>query len=117
MSEAGDPAGELEALRAELAEANARVTHLERALRSNRRIGLAAGILMSRHHLTADQAFDRLGEVSQRRNVKLRDLAEDVVYCGDLPVVPDGSGGGGRRGRWPAGVVAGRDGVGSVRRC
>jgi hypothetical protein len=110
VSEAGDPAIELEALRAQLAEANARVTHLERALQSNRRIGLAAGILMSRHHLTADQAFDRLCEASQRRDVKLRDLAADVVHCGDLTVVPGAGGDGGRQGWWQAGTGSDQSG-------
>ena len=88
MSEAaGAPAGELELLRAQLAAANARAAHLREAVQSNRRIGLAAGILMSRYRLTAEQAFSRLCQASQRRRVKVRDLAEDVIHCGDLPVV------------------------------
>jgi len=39
---------------------------------------------MERHRLTEDQAFDRLRELSQRRNVKLRDLAEQIIYTGDV---------------------------------
>ena len=92
MFEVGDPAEEMERLRVELAAASARMAHLEQALQSNPRIALAAGILMSRYHISAEQAFDRLRQVSQRRNTKMRDLAEDVIYCGDLPAVP-GAGG------------------------
>ena len=51
---------------------------------SNRRIGMAVGILMERHRLTEEQAFDRLRDLSQRRNVKLRDLAEQMIYTGDF---------------------------------
>ena len=59
------------------------VTELQRALATSRQIGMAMGILMERHRLTPEQAFDRLRDLSQRRNVKLRDLADQVVYTGD----------------------------------
>jgi AmiR/NasT family two-component response regulator len=51
---------------------------------SNRRIGMAIGVLVTIRHLTDQQAFDELWEESMRRNVKLRDLAEQVVYTGTL---------------------------------
>ena len=51
---------------------------------SNRRIGMAIGVLLTIHHLTDQQAFDELREESMRRNVKLRDLAEQVIYTGTL---------------------------------
>jgi len=45
-------------------------------------IGQAQGILMERHQLTGDQAFALLVRASQDRNVKLRELAEQLVYTG-----------------------------------
>lgn len=48
--------------------------------------GQAKGILMERHRLTADQAFERLRTASQDRNIKLRQIAETVTVTGDLPI-------------------------------
>jgi GAF domain-containing protein len=42
-------------------------------------IGQAQGILMERHHITAQMAFDLLRRISQRSNVKLREVAQEVV--------------------------------------
>jgi ANTAR domain len=67
-----------------LAAAQTRIAHLERALVSNRRIAMALGVLMARHRLTEQQAFDLLREQSSRRNVKLAAIAEEVIYTGDL---------------------------------
>jgi AmiR/NasT family two-component response regulator len=72
------------AARTELAAANARAEHLQNAVLSNRRIGMAMGILMTRHRFTEEQAFDQLRDLSQRSNVKLRDLAEQIIYTGDV---------------------------------
>ena len=71
------------AARNDLAAAMAHAAELQRALVSNRRIGMAMGILMERHRLTEEHAFDRLRDLSQRSNVKLRDVAEQVIYTGD----------------------------------
>jgi hypothetical protein len=68
----------------QLLRAGERIGHLEVALRTNRRIGIAIGIVMARHQVTDEQAFDLLREQSQVRNQKLRDLAEDVIYTGSL---------------------------------
>jgi hypothetical protein len=68
----------------QLVSATERIGHLETALTSNRRIGIAIGIIMARHHVTDTAAFDLLREQSQVRNQKLRDLAEDVIYTGSL---------------------------------
>ncbi|MGW5050334.1 ATP-binding protein [Actinokineospora sp. NPDC004072] len=57
--------------------------NLRAAIASHRFIGQAVGILMERHRLTAAAAFDRLREASQRRNVKLRDLADQVIATGE----------------------------------
>jgi AmiR/NasT family two-component response regulator len=79
-----DPAETLEAALRDLAAASSLAEHLQLAVVSNRRIGMAMGILMERHRLTEDQAFERLRDLSQRRNVKLRDLAEQMIYIGDV---------------------------------
>ena len=52
---------------------------LEQALDSSRVIGLALGILMEQSVVDRKRAFAILSIASQRRNVKLRDLAETVV--------------------------------------
>jgi PAS domain S-box-containing protein len=72
--------------RALLGEAEEKAEHMQKALSSNRTIGTAIGVLMALHHVTSDQAFDMLREESQRSNVKLRDVAESVVFTGALPV-------------------------------
>jgi|SRR5947209_13091947 len=58
--------------------------HLREALESRDVIGQAKGILMARRGCTPDAAFEALRKVSQHRNIKLRDIAEQVVYLGDL---------------------------------
>jgi len=52
---------------------------LERALQTRDTIGIAKGILMATENLTDDEAFDRLRNLSQRANRKLRDIAGEVV--------------------------------------
>ena len=42
-------------------------------------IGQAEGILMERHHITAQMAFDLLRRISQRSNVRLREVAQEIV--------------------------------------
>jgi hypothetical protein len=53
--------------------------HLRRALVSRPEIDQAKGILMARFGYDAEDAFRHLVAVSQKRNVKLRDIAKDVV--------------------------------------
>ena len=76
----------LDRLQARVRSAEDKAAGLERALTSNRRIGMAVGVLMERHKLTPDLAFDRLHEASSLGNIKLRDLAEDVLYTGESPL-------------------------------
>ena len=57
---------------------------LQAALESDRRIGMAIGILVVTRQLTDDAAFDCLRQVSSRRNVGLRPVAEEVVHEGAL---------------------------------
>jgi len=74
----------LDQLQARVRSAEERAAGLERALASSRRIGMAVGILMCRHQLTDDQAIAILKAESQRRNVKVRGLAETVIYTGTI---------------------------------
>jgi GAF domain-containing protein len=77
---------DLYATHAALALAEARRTdQLKRAILSRDLIGQAKGILMERERLTADQAFDRLREVSQRLNRKITDVAQELTSRGELP--------------------------------
>jgi PAS domain S-box-containing protein len=59
--------------------------NLEQAVDSHRLIGQAVGILVERHRLTTGQAFDRLKQASQRRNLKLREVAQRVIETGVEP--------------------------------
>lgn len=62
--------------------------NLERALESSRDIGIAIGVLMNKHRVTREQAFDVLRIASQRLNRKIKDLARYVVDTGTLPEQP-----------------------------
>jgi GAF domain-containing protein len=68
-----------------LAASRDRNEHLHRALESNRTIGVAIGILMTRKLTTRQQAFDLLRIASQHSHIKLHDLAEYVIDTGTLP--------------------------------
>ncbi|GAB2993815.1 GAF and ANTAR domain-containing protein [Amycolatopsis acidiphila] len=59
--------------------ARQRVRHLETALTSRAEIDQAKGVLMAVHGITADEAFARLVEQSQRQNIKLREVARELV--------------------------------------
>jgi GAF domain-containing protein len=70
------------------AEAAARatddVTNMRRAMVSRAVIEQAKGILMERYKVTSEQAFTLLTHSSQRSNVKLRDIAEELATTGVL---------------------------------
>jgi GAF domain-containing protein len=53
--------------------------NLQRALQSRAVIDQAKGILMGRHRITPDAAFDMLSAQSQATNRKLRGIAADIV--------------------------------------
>ena len=59
--------------------------HLRAAMVSRNLIGQAQGILMERFKLTAEQAFAVLSRISQRSNVKLRDVAQRLIDTGETP--------------------------------
>ena len=63
----------------ERAALNELAENLDRALSSRAVIDQAKGIMMGRYGGSADEAFHRLAALSQRRNVKLRDVARLLV--------------------------------------
>jgi transcriptional regulator with GAF, ATPase, and Fis domain len=78
--------GELFAAHAAVAYSAAqREAALERALKSRDLVGQAQGILMERDRMRADQAFAVLQRTSQRRNLKLAEVARRLVDTGELP--------------------------------
>jgi hypothetical protein len=68
-----------------------RVQQLEEALATQPIIEQTKGMLMLLRVWTADEAFDALRVISQRTNVKLRDVAAVVATSGsgEQPALPD----------------------------
>lgn len=62
-----------------------RETNLEQAVESHRLIGQAVGILIERHRLLPNEAFQRLKASSHHRNLKLREVARRVIESGLEP--------------------------------
>jgi AmiR/NasT family two-component response regulator len=60
--------------------------NLQVALETRAVIDQAKGILMERHKLTADQAFQVLSRASMNSNRKVRDIADHLVHTGDFPL-------------------------------
>ena len=64
---------------------------LRKGLLSNREIGKAVGMLMMLNHLSEDEAFELLRRHSQSLNIKLADVAREVIdRRGQLPFDVDG---------------------------
>lgn len=61
------------------------VENLQKALGGRTVIGQATGILMERFDLPADRAFSVLSRMSQQKNVKLRQLADQIVTTRTVP--------------------------------
>lgn len=59
--------------------------NFERAVESHRLVGQAMGILIERHRIVSDEAFDVLRRTSQDHNVKLREVAQRVIDTGAEP--------------------------------
>src|SRR3954452_7003245 len=55
------------------------VENLEEAVRTRTTIGQAVGIVMERYGLDDERAFAFLARLSQQRNVKLRQVAEELI--------------------------------------
>jgi ANTAR domain/GAF domain len=62
-----------------------RADTLQAALRTRETIGEALGILMERERISADQAFEILRRASQHLNIKLREVAQNLVDTGENP--------------------------------
>ncbi len=61
------------------------IHELQTALETRGVIDQAKGILMDRHGLTADQAFQVLAQMSTKTNRELRAVADDLVRTGGPP--------------------------------
>jgi GAF domain-containing protein len=68
--------------------AHDQAAQLEVALRTNRVIAEAVGILMATYHVDEERAFDLLRLTSQHHNRKLREVADIVTLTGELPDGP-----------------------------
>jgi GAF domain-containing protein len=60
------------------------VAQLEQAVRSNRDIGVAMGIVMAHRLVTRDEAFELLRRASQHQHRKLVEVADEVIRTGLL---------------------------------
>jgi GAF domain-containing protein len=69
----------------EVLHATRQVTGLRTALQSRHLIGVAQGILMQRYELSLERSFEALRRYSQQSNVKLRDVARQVIDLRELP--------------------------------
>ncbi|GAA3194746.1 GAF and ANTAR domain-containing protein [Streptomyces virens] len=83
FSEDSETAGWLLASHAAVAFSTALTdAQMQEAISTRHMIGEAMGILMGRHHITEEQAFDILRTHSQRTNTKLREVARRVCETG-----------------------------------
>ena len=98
--------------------------NLRIALESRGVIDQAKGILMERHKLTADRAFQLLAQASMASNIKVRQVAEQLVSTGELPSAPPvltarsrpSRPGGSAPGRWSSRAFSRGDGSARSRR-
>ena len=67
------------ALAVRLAEHSEMSAHLQAALASRAVIDQAVGIIIGQNRCTVDEAFEVLRSISNNRNVKLRDIATDMI--------------------------------------
>jgi len=58
---------------------------LAAAIETRTVIGQAIGMVMERYRLDEDRAFSVLRRISSQENVKLRDVAKQLVSTRDLP--------------------------------
>jgi transcriptional regulator with GAF, ATPase, and Fis domain len=69
----------LSSLGAVVIDAARQQENLRAAIASRQVIGEAIGILRAQSNLTSEQAFEKLTRASQRTNVKLRDIAQQIA--------------------------------------
>jgi AmiR/NasT family two-component response regulator len=63
----------------DLDECREEVENLHVAVETRDVIGQAKGVLIERHAIDADEAFQMLVDMSQRQNRKLHDIAEEIA--------------------------------------
>lgn len=86
FTQRSEQAGWIFASHASVAFASARNdAQLHEAIASRQGIGEAIGILMNACKVSRGQAFELLKASSQSRNIKLRDVASEVVETGEVP--------------------------------
>lgn len=73
------------------ATAREKASNLTVALKTSREIGIAMGVLMNRHRISRDEAFDLLRIASQHTHRKLALVAADVAETGQLPYPAGGA--------------------------
>jgi GAF domain-containing protein len=61
--------------------------NLQTALETRAVIDQAKGVLIERYKLSPDQAFQLLAQASMHANRKVRDIADDLVRTGELPLI------------------------------
>ncbi len=80
LDDASAQAADLFAAHASLAMGKARtISQLQEGMHSRQRIGIAIGILMHQYELTEERAFSFLVRASSHGNVKLREVAAEIV--------------------------------------
>jgi GAF domain-containing protein len=74
-----DEASRALALAVRIADRTEMSEHLQTALVSRAVIDQALGIVMGQNRCTSDEAFEVLRRISQNRNIKLRDIAAEMI--------------------------------------
>ena len=69
----------LSSLGAVVVDASRQQAHLRAAIESRQLIGEAIGIMRAQRSMSREEAFTALSNASQRMNIKLRDLAEQIA--------------------------------------
>ncbi len=83
-----DPETEVDAESHALAAAETRADQLAAAVLSNRRIGIAIGLVMTQKGCSETESFETLRRVSMDTNRRLADVAEDVIGLRRLAPAP-----------------------------
>ena len=69
-----------------IALSQSKAEQLENALRTNREIAMAMGVLMGRHSISRDAALNLMRLASQNSNLKMSVIADEIITTGELPM-------------------------------
>ncbi|HSO69410.1 MAG TPA: GAF and ANTAR domain-containing protein [Arachnia sp.] len=69
-----------------IALSQSKAEQLESALRTNREIAMAMGVLMGRHSISRDAAFNLMRLASHHSNLKMSAIADEIITTGELPM-------------------------------